>query len=196
MVSSTSMPQADVSSDQTAQIRQSWPAFLILGLLMVVLGTLAIGWSCLVTITITATWLFGALLLAAGVIEIFHAFSAGRWTGTLLHIVIGVLYVVVGMVILDRPGESAIVLTRIIAIFMIVAGLFRVVLPMAQRFPGWGYVALNGVVTFLLGMLIYAQWPSSGLWFIGLYLGIELIMNGWAWVALGFGLRSLPPASA
>lgn len=191
-MTSVASPDSSALREERDQLRRSWFAFLALGIVMLLLGSFAIGWACLVTITIAATWLFGALLVAGGIIEIFHAFSAARWSGTLLHILIGVLYGVVGLVILDRPGESAIVLTRIIAIFMIVAGLFRVLFPLVQRFPGWGYVAVNGVVTFMLGLLIYAEWPASGLWFIGLYLGIEMIFNGWAWIALGLALRSLP----
>lgn len=191
----TSSPLTAFPSDQRDHLRSSWLGFLALGITMVLLGSLAIGWACLVTITVAATWMFGALLAAAGIVEIIHAFSAARWSGTLLHILVGVLYGVIGVVILDRPGDTAIILTRIIAIFMIIAGLFRVLLPMALRFPGWGYVVVNGVVTFAMGLLIYREWPASGLWFIGLYLGIELILNGWAWIALGLGLRRLQPSS-
>ena len=70
---------------------------------MVVLGTIAISWACLATITVAATWLFGVLLLAGGIAEIIGAFSAGRWSGTLVHLLIGVLYAVVGFMILDQP---------------------------------------------------------------------------------------------
>src|SRR5690349_8750323 len=103
------------------QLRRAWLGFVVLGLIMLLLGSFVIGWSCLVTITVAATWAFGAVLLVGGFVELAHAFTATRWSGTLLHVLIGVLYVVFGMVILDRPGESAILLTRIIAIFMIVA---------------------------------------------------------------------------
>ena len=76
---------------------------LALGIALVVLGTIAISWACLATITVAATWLFGVLLLAGGIAEIIGAFSAGRWSGTLVHLLIGVLYAVVGFMILDQP---------------------------------------------------------------------------------------------
>jgi uncharacterized membrane protein HdeD (DUF308 family) len=182
--------------EQLDGLRRSWFGFVLLGIAMVLLGSLAIGWACLTTITIAATWLFGALLVAGGIAEILHSFSVSRWTGTLMHVLIGILYGVAGFVILDRPGESAILLTRLISIFLIVGGIFRIIAALIHRFPAWGYVLLNGVVTLLLGAMIYAQWPASGLWFIGLYLGIEMILNGWSSIALGLGLKRLNTADA
>jgi uncharacterized membrane protein HdeD (DUF308 family) len=77
----------------------------------------------------------------------------------------------------------------ILAIFLIFAGIFRIVFALAERFTGWGWVLLNGAVTLLLGLLVYKQWPASGLWVIGLFIGIEMIFNGWAWVMLSFSLK-------
>jgi uncharacterized membrane protein HdeD (DUF308 family) len=109
----------------------------------------------------------------------------------LLHLLVGVLYVLVGFIIIDQPLNAAIELTLLIAIFLMVSGIFRVVFAVAERFAGSGWVLLNGVVTFVLGLLIYKQWPASGLWVIGLFIGIDLIFNGWAWVALALGLRQM-----
>ena len=178
--------------DEMHRMRDQWLWFLLAGLALVVIGGLAIGWSCLGTITIAATWLFGFVLLAGGIVEMIHAFSARRWSGTLLHVLIGVLNIGVGMMIIDDPGESALVLTKIISIFLIVGGMFRIVAALIQRFNGWGWVLLNGVITLLLGILVYKQWPASGLWFIGLYLGIDMIMNGWGYIMLGIALKQLP----
>ena len=78
---------------------------------------------------------------------------------------------------------------------MIVGGIFRVIAALSHRFPGWEWVLLNGGISLMLGLLIYKQWPQSGLWFIGLYIGIEMIFNGWAWIALAIGIRKLPAAA-
>jgi uncharacterized membrane protein HdeD (DUF308 family) len=170
-------------------LRRYWGWYLALGIAMVVLGTIAISWACLATITVAATWLFGVLLLAGGIAEIIGAFSAGRWSGTLVHLLIGVLYAVVGFMILDQPGLSAILLTRFIAIFLMVGGIFRALSAVSHRYVGWGWMLLSGIVTFALGWMVYKQWPVSGLWFIGLYLGIDMILNGWTWIMLSLGLR-------
>jgi uncharacterized membrane protein HdeD (DUF308 family) len=86
-------------------------------------------------------------------------------------------------------------LTKFIAIFLIVSGLFRIVSALATRFRDWGWVLLNGGVTLLLGIIINRQLPEAALWVIGLFLGIEMIFNGWGWVMLALGLRSVAKAS-
>lgn len=178
-----------INSNELHALRSYSLWFLILGIAMAVLGTFAISWACIATMTVAATWVFGFLLLAGGITEIINAFWAGRWSGTIVHLLVGVLYTVVGFMIIEQPEESAIQLTLIIALFLIFGGLFRIVFALAERFTGWPWVLLNGGVTLLLGLLIYKQWPASGLWVIGLFVGIELIFNGWAWIMLGLGLR-------
>jgi uncharacterized membrane protein HdeD (DUF308 family) len=179
-------------ADEMRQLRSSWIWFLVLGIAMVVLGTFAIGYACLAEITVAATWLFGFLMIAGGIAEIINAFHAGRWSGTLVHLLLGVLYAVVGLMIVDQPETAAVQLTLIIALFLIVSGIFRMVFAISERFTGWGWVLLNGGVTLLLGMMIYKQWPLSSLWVIGLFIGIDLIFNGWAWIMLAIGLRTTP----
>lgn len=176
-------------------LRRHWVWFLALGIAMVVLGTFAIGWACAVEITVAATWLFGFFLLATGVIEVINSFWVGKWSGMLLHLVIGLLYAVVGVMVIDQPVGAAVQLTLLIAIFLIITGLMRVVFAIMQDIPARGWILLNGAVTFFLGMLIYKQWPSSGLWVIGMFIGIELIFNGWAWIMLAIGLHRHQPIS-
>ena len=187
-------PAAVVHELQT--IHKHWPWFLALGIAMVIIGMFAISWACIATITVTATWLFGFLLLGGGIAEIVTSFSAGRWSGTLVHLLVGVLYVIVGLMIIEQPENSAIQLTLIIAFFLIISGVMRVVAALSERFAGWGWVLLNGSITAMLGLLIYKQWPVSGLWVIGLFIGIDLIFNGWAWIMLSLGLRQHAPVVA
>src|SRR5262245_51529583 len=145
--------------------------FLALGIAMVILGTLALGWACVSTLTITAVWVFGFFLLGGGIAEVVNSFWVGRWSGMLVHLLIGVLYILVGFMMIDQPENAAIQLTLIIAIFLMVGGIFRIIFAVSERFAGWGWVLLNGAVSFLLGLIIYKQWPQSGLWVIGLFLG-------------------------
>ncbi|MCI0333956.1 MAG: HdeD family acid-resistance protein [Planctomycetes bacterium] len=183
---------ATTLADELRMLRSSWIWFLVLGIAMVAIGTFAISWACITTITVAATWLFGFLMIAGGIAEIVNSFYAGRWSGTLVHLLLGVLYAAVGLMIVDQPLDAAEKLTLIIAIFLILSGIFRIVFAISERFTGWGWVLLNGAVTLFLGILIYKQWPSSGLWVIGLFIGIDLIFNGWAWIMLAIGLRTAP----
>jgi uncharacterized membrane protein HdeD (DUF308 family) len=180
-------------ADELQTIRQYWMWFLALGIVLVVFGSIAIGWSCIATVTVAATWLFGMFLLAGGIAEIINSFWVGRWSGMLVHLLLGVLYAMVGFMIIDQPESAAVQITLLIAIFLMLSGIFRVVFAISERFTGWGWVLLNGVVAFFLGLLIYKQWPASGLWVIGLFLGIELILNGWAWIMLSLGVRRAVP---
>ncbi|MCL4855274.1 MAG: HdeD family acid-resistance protein [Bryobacteraceae bacterium] len=181
-------------ADEMRNLHQYWRWFLALGIGMVALGMFVIGWACIATLTIAATWFFGFVLLASGISEIVNSFWAGRWSGMLLHLLIGVLYVVVGFIIIDQPVDAAMGLTLMIALFLMVGGIFRMVFAVSERFSGWGWVLLNGAVSLMLGMLIYKQWPASGLWVIGTFLGIDLILNGWSWVMLALGARKAVPA--
>jgi uncharacterized membrane protein HdeD (DUF308 family) len=175
--------------------RRIW--FLLLGLAMVAAGTFAVGWACTATLTVTAMWLFGFLLLGSGIAEIVHSFWVGRWSGMIVHLLLGVLYALVGFMVIDQPANAAVQVTLLIAIFLMVGGIFRIIFAVSEQFAGWGWVLLNGAVTFFLGLMIYKQWPASSLWVIGLFIGIDLIFNGWAWIGLWIGLRRLPaPAQA
>lgn len=185
-------PKLGGTPEELDNLRSKWGWLLALGVAMVVLGTIAIGYTCTVTLTVAATWLFGVLTLAAGIAQIIGSFSVGRWSGMILHLLMGVLYAAVGMMIIDQPVQSAELLTRLIALFLMIGGVFRIVTALAHRFSGWGWVLLNGVVTGLLGLMIYKQLPESGLWFIGLYIGIDLLLNGWMWVMLALSLRTMP----
>src|SRR4026207_849316 len=108
---------------------------------------------------------------------------------------LGVPYAVVYHLSVDEPVVNLGLITKFIAIFLIVSGAFRVVSAMVVRFQDWGWVALNGGVTLLLGVIINRQLPEAALWVIGLFIGIEILLNGWAWVMLALGLRALAKTS-
>lgn len=183
------VPGLPSTPDELEALRKSRGWFFLMGFVMLLSGSLAIGWSCLTSVTIAVTWMLGWLLLVSGVAEIVSSFRTGKGSGRLVHLLLGILYALVGLMVIDQPVDSAIVLTRFIAIFLIIGGIFRVVIALGDRFPGWGAVLLNGVVTFVLGLMIYRQWPASGLWVIGMFFGIDLILNGWAWIMLAVALR-------
>ena len=136
--------------------------------------------------------MFGMIMLIGGISQVVSAFWAGKWSGFLLQVLVGILYVVVGFIVIDAPVGSAASLTLVIAAFLFIGGMVRIVVALVDRFTGWGWVLLNGAVTLLLGLLIYKQWPLSGLFVIGLFVGIEMIFNGWYWVMLALGLKKLP----
>jgi uncharacterized membrane protein HdeD (DUF308 family) len=184
-----SAPSIASSTHELHPLRDKWWCFLLLGIALVVLGSICIIEPLVPSIASVVA--LGFLLMAAGIVQIVSSFWAGNWSGMLVHILIGVLYLVVGYMIVDEPVVNMVLITKFIAIFLIVSGAFRLVSALVVRFQDWGWVALNGGVTLLLGIIINRQLPEAALWVIGLFIGIEILLNGWAWVMLALGLRSL-----
>lgn len=175
------------------ELHRHWGWWLALGFSLIVLGFLALSWSVL--FTMVSVIFFGWILLIAGVMESIQAFRQRRWGGFLLHLLNGILSLVVGLLFLLNPGAGALILTLLLAMFFIVAGIFRTVAALHLRYPTWGWQLFSGIVTLILGILIWAQWPVSGLWVIGLFVGIDLIFSGWARVMLALAARNPAPAA-
>lgn len=171
-------------------LKADWWWFLLLGLLLVFLGIIAIAYPAV--FTAGAIIVLGILLIVGGGATIISSLWAGKWSALLLQLLMGILYLVAGMAIMDAPAESIVVMTLFVAAFFIVAGLFRIVSAMLLRFSQWGWVLLNGVVTLLLGIIIYRQWPEASVWVLGLLIGVDMLFYGWTWIMMSLGLRRLP----
>jgi uncharacterized membrane protein HdeD (DUF308 family) len=113
-----------------------------------------------------------------------------KWAGFFQHLLAAILFGVVGLLLIMRPMASAEVVTVFMAMFFIIGGLFQLIGSFAIALPGWGWQALDGIITIGLGVLVLAQWPASGLWVIGLFVGVDLIFFSWTWIALAIGLRA------
>ena len=166
-----------------------WGWLLAFGVGLVLLGIAAIGRA--VTATVATMLFFGWLLLLACGIEVAQAILVGHWVGFFHHLLAAILFGVVGGLLVSKPVLSAEALTIVMAAFFMVGGLFQAIGSIIVGLPGWGWQLLYGVITFVLGVLVYRQWPVSGLWVIGMFVGIDLIFYGAAWIALALQLRSL-----
>jgi uncharacterized membrane protein HdeD (DUF308 family) len=170
-----------------------WTLLLTLGILMVVLGT--IGFFQPIAYTLATTVLFGALLLVSGGAGIATAFGLENWKGKAAAILLALLYLVAGGLMLLHPVLGALSLTLVVTAFLIASGLIKIWMGVTHREQSaWGWVVASGVLSLLLGILIYLQFPGSGLWVLGLFLAIELIFDGWALVMLAFALHTLKEA--
>lgn len=172
---------------QIHEVKENWGWFLALGILLFLLGGAVIGSSYYTTIF--SVILFGIFLIGAGIIQIVQAFLAHKWSGLFLSLFLGLLYIITGFLCVARPATAAISITLWIAAFCLIAGLFKMLASLIIRFDQWGWVFFNGFVTFLLGIMIYADWPLSGLWVIGLFIGVDLILTGISWVVLSLSSR-------
>jgi uncharacterized membrane protein HdeD (DUF308 family) len=171
------------------RLKDSWLWFVILGVALIVLGMAALSYSVL--FTIASVEVFGFFLVIGAVVLIGASFFTGSWGGFFLTLLIGALQLITGVICVRHPAEAAIVYTLLLAVFFMVGGLVRIMVALSGQFRSWPWVLLNGIVTLVLGVLIWAQMPYSGLWVIGTFLGIDLIFNGASFLALGMGVRRL-----
>jgi uncharacterized membrane protein HdeD (DUF308 family) len=135
-------------------------------------------------------------LMVAGIATIIASFWAGKWSGLLVQLLVGILYLVAGLTVAETPGRSAAMLTLFLATLFIVAGAFRTIAALVIRFPHWGWSLLNGVVTLLFGIVIYRHFPEAALWVIGIMVGVEMALQGWTWIMLALAIRNIPAESA
>ncbi len=189
--SNLSLPE--IVRHELEALRSQWWWFLLLGALLIFSGMIAVSSPWMATEVIVTV--LGLLLLLCGGAQIVGSFWAGKWSGFLISLLAGVLYACVGGMMVAHPDAAGVVLTLLIGAFLLVGGVFRSVAALALKFHHWGWMLLNGVITTMLGVMILSRWPGSSLLIIGLFVGIDMIFNGWAWVMLSLGLRNLPKAT-
>lgn len=164
----------------------SWLA--VGGLTHIGLGVLAL--LAAVIATFASVLAFGVLLASAGIVQLAQAIRARHRRGLATYLLTGVVSLLAGVSLVLRPDIGALALTLLLAGFFMAQGVFRVVVGvMADRLPGRSLQLVNGVVTFLLGLVIGAQWPASALWVIGVIVGIDLIATGATQVVAAAELR-------
>jgi uncharacterized membrane protein HdeD (DUF308 family) len=182
--------------EECMRMHRSWPWFVVLGIILMVLGLVAISCTNITAMTtLAAMFVLGILLMVGAVVEVVNAFLARTWGGFFLHLLSGVLHFIVGELLIEHPVAAAEGLTLLLAVAFLVGGLMRILFTLFHRFAGSGWVLLNGCITFLLGLLIWREWPGSSEWVIGLFIGIDLIFSGWSWVMLGMLVKSAGPGS-
>jgi uncharacterized membrane protein HdeD (DUF308 family) len=179
---------ADIQSAVFGELKKKWGWLLMLGILLIILGTLGLWMSF--AMTLATVMIFSALLVVGGVFQFFNAFQFKGWKSKLWHAVIALLYLVAGLVIFVDPILASISLTMVLAGILIAVGLFRIIMAFELRATqGWFWPLVSGLITILLGGMILAQWPASGFWVIGLFVSIEMILNGWSSVFVALAAR-------
>lgn len=172
------------------EIRSSWGWFLFLGIAFILLGFACIAFD--VTATYATVMVFGWILLISGVVALIQAFSTGTWSGFFLYLLSALFRGFVGYLLVRYPTIGAETLTLVLASFFIVAGLFRGIGSAMAKFPRWGWAVFSGIVSLVLGIMLIMQMPTSGIWFIGFAIGVDLIFDGVAMIAFASAIHTLP----
>lgn len=176
-----------------APLRAKWGWIVALGVVYVLVGFVALG--SVVTATVASVLVVGVMMIIAGVAEIISAFQIKSWGKFLVWALLGLLYIIAGFVTFENPLLAAALLTLMLGASLLVSGVVRIFLAfnMKSEMP-WMWVALSGVLTLLVGLVILARWPVNSVYILGLFLGIDLIFAGTGWIWLGLGLHRAPAA--
>jgi uncharacterized membrane protein HdeD (DUF308 family) len=165
------------------ELRRATFLSIALGLLLVVGGV--IGLIYVVLATITSAILFAWLLMVAGGLALVDAWQRRGKDGFWASALTGVLNLAAGLIILWKPAESLVALTMLVAVFLLVGGLFRILIGVAVGLHGSGWLVLHGVVDVVLAVLIIANLPEASFYVLGVLLSISLLVDGTALVVLG-----------
>jgi uncharacterized membrane protein HdeD (DUF308 family) len=190
----------------------SWRWLLALGILLTVLGVIGLGMAY--ALTVAAVFWCGVLAIVGGVAQVVDAFHHTGWKGVVWHVIIGVIYLVAGVLMITMPVASAFWLTLFLAVSFIVNGVLRIVMALQIRGHGsvWLAVLISGIVSIALGIMIYGTvrppgpealataegqlaWVRSWGWVIGLFVAVELIMEGVALIAISMKTKSAEAGS-
>ena len=172
-----------------------WGWFVGLGILQVIVGLLC--WIDVIAASIAGVLIIGILLLLGGVFQVIHAFTVRGWSGFLLHVIMGFLYVVGGLLLMDEPVRGSLIITIVISVLLIVSGGARLGMAATHRhMQGLWLVVLSGIVSLLVGIMLYATLPWSSLWVIGTLIAIELVFHGISWIQFGLVLKKLHPGTS
>ena len=177
-----------VKIDLNEMLRQQWRWFRNIGIVMIVLGVLAIALPLAAALTIGL--LLGWLLLLGGVVQAVHAFRTRTASRFWWELGIGVLYILAGLLFLTNLMQGIVTLTIILAILFLLEGCAKIVLALQLRgVSSWFWLLLSGLLALLLGVLLLADLPGSAAWALGLIVGINLVFSGFSLLTLAQAAR-------
>jgi uncharacterized membrane protein HdeD (DUF308 family) len=163
---------------------------VIVGILMLVSGILAIGSPFVAGMSVTVV--VGVMLIVGGLSECVLAFQAGAFGRGLLIFVMGALTVLVGLYLFNQPVSGLAAITLFLAAYFVATGISELIGAFQVRpAEGWGVMLFSGILTLLLGLMIWRQFPVSGAWAVGVLFGVKLIVSGWTLIIIGRSVRSV-----
>jgi uncharacterized membrane protein HdeD (DUF308 family) len=181
------MAHTDAAPHPEHAWRAGWWQRVLLGVVLIIAGLLVLRDAT--AATVVSAIVFGLALLCAGLAEVVQAFGSPHWSGAISRLLVGVLYAIGGGALVADPVAASSVLTLAFAAALIASGAVRVFLAVKHwRQLGWLLLA-SGLIGILGGCVILLKWPLSGLWVLGLSVGIDLIVHGIWWIASSWTAR-------
>ncbi len=164
--------------------------FTVSGVILILLGAAAIALPLTASLTIEA--LFGWILTISGIVKIIHSLKArdsGRCTYRLLG---GIFYLIAGIIFLAHPMQGLLIMIFALAFLFMFDGIIKIALSMRLKpLPGWGWMLASGLASLALSGIIWANWPDSVSWVLGLLVGINLIFSGITMLMVSAAVRTI-----
>jgi uncharacterized membrane protein HdeD (DUF308 family) len=195
-----STTQADLDRIQSTvakSLHGHWRLFLTEGIVLFILGILAIVVPPLATIAVEV--LVGWLLLMSGIVGLIATLRMRSAPGFWWSLVSAVLGIVAGIVLLRWPLSGALTLTMILTVFLTLEGVISILYALEHKreLSGrWAMMLFSGIIDLFLAAIIFAGLPGTAAWAIGLLIGINLVFGGSALIAMALHARNTNPAPA
>jgi uncharacterized membrane protein HdeD (DUF308 family) len=176
----------------TDALKAHWRLYVLEGVMMMVLGVLAIAYPVFATLAVDLY--LGWLFLFSGLFALVATFSARQFPWFWWALVTSLLSILVGVTLIWKPGEGVISLTAVLTAFFFVEGVFQAAAALSYRdaIPhSWGWLLGSGIADLALAAIILAGWPGTVGWTLGLLAGVSLLTSGWAIVIVALGLRGV-----
>ena len=157
-------------------VKKDSTALLVLGIITIIIGMAAMITPLVAGVAVAL--MIGILLIGAGILRTVFAFKCKSWGKGILVFLLGLLTLLVGLYMVARPGVALATLTLFLAAYFVVDGIIEIIEAFDLKpLEGWGWMLFGGIVSLLLGFMIWKQWPVSGAWAIGILVGIKLLFR-------------------
>jgi len=176
-------------------VRQASTLSILWGILLILCGLVAIGSPLMaaVAVNVVIAW----LIVLAGVLHLVVAFYAHQAGSMVWKLLVGLAYIAFGVYLILRPDIGIASLTLALAILFLIEGVLNIALFFQMRsLGGSGWVLVDGIITLVLGLMIYLQWPASSAWAIGTLVGASMLVSGLSRVMISFSVRKVAAAAA
>jgi uncharacterized membrane protein HdeD (DUF308 family) len=191
MASNEPLQAREFRSAVTAAIHRHWGLFLLEGIVLIVLGTLAILVPAVASLA--ATLFFGWILLFSGLVGLFATLRARHAPGFGWSLFSAITGILAGAVLLWMPVQGTLSLTTVLIVFLIVEGVVSIFYALDHRKSStgrWGWMLASGVIDVFLGIILLAGLPGTAMWALGLIVGINMLFGGWSLVLIALHARS------
>ncbi|KAB1185167.1 MULTISPECIES: HdeD family acid-resistance protein [Haloferax] len=186
----TDSPTSGSAESMPNTVQTNWRWLVVAGAVIALIGVLAM-FAPFVT-GVSLSLLIGLFLIATGILDFVGIFRARRWTGAVWQLILGVVTLAAGVILLLNPVFGLVTLTLLVIAYLLVSGVIQTVMGFRLRGePNWFLAIVSGVIGILLAVMLWAGFPSTALWAVGLLFGVNLLVNGVSMALLAYSARNM-----